>query len=101
MAYNDPYHRDIRKQYETRRLRQLIVIVPVIPMILAFATANEETKAVLGFIPIHIYTPILFVVLVAALVFSVVNWRCPACNTYLGKRADPKFCDKCGVRLKD
>ena len=41
------------------------------------------------------------VVLVAgALIFSFRNWRCPACNRYLGKQYSPKFCSKCGVVLQ-
>jgi len=33
-------------------------------------------------------------------VFSLYNWRCPACNKYLGKQRSPKYCSKCGVALQ-
>ena len=28
------------------------------------------------------------------------HWRCPACGGYLGKHGIPRFCHKCGVRLR-
>ena len=37
---------------------------------------------------------------VAILIFSFQNWRCPACQKYLGKGGFPRFCPRCGVPLK-
>jgi predicted RNA-binding Zn-ribbon protein involved in translation (DUF1610 family) len=34
------------------------------------------------------------------LVFSLRNWRCPACNKYLGKGTLPHYCPNCGVELR-
>jgi hypothetical protein len=43
----------------------------------------------------------LFVAALAAiLIFTLQNWRCPACRKYLGKGAFPRFCPRCGVALK-
>lgn len=36
----------------------------------------------------------------AILIFTLRNWRCPACEKYLGKGGFPKFCPRCGVALK-
>ena len=36
----------------------------------------------------------------AILVYTLQNWRCPACGKYLGKGAFPRFCPQCGVALK-
>jgi hypothetical protein len=36
----------------------------------------------------------------AILIFTLQNWRCPACGKYLGKGAFPRFCPQCGVALK-
>ena len=48
-------------------------------------------------------SPVGFTLLVAALgailVFTLKNWRCPACDRYLGKGAFPRFCPQCGVPL--
>ena len=35
-----------------------------------------------------------------AILFSLYNWRCPACSKYLGKQRSPKYCSKCGVALQ-
>ena len=32
--------------------------------------------------------------------FSFRNWRCPACNGYLGRSMSMNFCPKCGVELR-
>jgi hypothetical protein len=34
------------------------------------------------------------------LIFSFRNWRCPACDKYLGKAIGPRFYAKCGVALQ-
>jgi hypothetical protein len=36
----------------------------------------------------------------AILFFTFQNWRCPACQKYLGKGGFPRFCPRCGVALK-
>ena len=40
-----------------------------------------------------------FVVILGVVLFSLKNWRCPACNAYLGKGMAPSFCSKCGIPL--
>jgi rubrerythrin len=44
--------------------------------------------------------PVIVALVVGALVFSLKNWRCPACDKYLGKGISPSFCPKCGVALQ-
>lgn len=39
-------------------------------------------------------------VVLSALAYSWRNWRCPACNRYLGKSMWLAFCPGCGVPLK-
>jgi hypothetical protein len=40
------------------------------------------------------------VCIAGALLFSLKNWRCPACHRYMGKRAfGIRFCPGCGARL--
>ena len=49
-------------------------------------------------------SPVGLVLLIGAmaaiLIFSFQNWRCPACEKYLGKGGFPRFCPRCGVALK-
>lgn len=43
---------------------------------------------------------VVFGLMVGVVLFSFVNWRCPACDGYLGKGTSPKFCRKCGTQLQ-
>ncbi len=43
---------------------------------------------------------VMLPLIAAVLIVSLLNWRCPACNRYLGKTMFPKFCGKCGARLR-
>ena len=100
MEYTEQQKQDFKKQFADRRRMQLMVSGPLIILIILFATVNENTGLVLGIIPISIFTPILIVAVVGAIIFSLKNWRCPACNKYLGKAFNPRFCSKCGVGLR-
>lgn len=60
--------------------------------------SSEGKDAVLG-IPLAVVGPAAVVLILGGLGFSLYNWRCPACNKYLGKAMSPKFCAKCGVEL--
>lgn len=71
MEYTEEQETAFKQQFAERRRRQIVVAGPA------------------------------FVVLViSALAFSLWNWRCPACNRYLGKGARPRFCAKCGAPLQ-
>ena len=100
MEYTEQQKQEFKKQFADRRRMQLMVSGPLIILIILFATVNENTGLVLGIIPISIFTPILIVAVVGAIIFSLKNWRCPACNKYLGKAFNPRFCSKCGVGLR-
>jgi hypothetical protein len=46
-------------------------------------------------------TPLAVFVIGALWVFTLLNWRCPACKTYLGHTLNPVFCSSCGARLRN
>lgn len=46
------------------------------------------------------FGPLFFGIALAAVGFSLVNWRCPSCNVYLGRGISPRFCSKCGIELR-
>jgi hypothetical protein len=51
-------------------------------------------------IPTSVIAAICIVVMVAVFAFSLSNWRCPLCHSYLGRAMSPKFCQKCGAQLQ-
>jgi hypothetical protein len=34
------------------------------------------------------------------LLFTIMNWRCPACRKSLGRVSNPSTCKHCGVKLR-
>ena len=39
------------------------------------------------------------VMLIGIFAFSLWNWRCPSCRSYLGRNMYPKYCPICKVQL--
>jgi Na+/citrate or Na+/malate symporter len=95
-----PGSQDVIAEFRKRLHRQLIAIVPAVLalLLIPLAAATEESAG--GGFPVAIAGPLAIVVVLGVLVFSIFNWRCPACNAYLGKSGIPTFCKKCGARLR-
>ena len=99
MQYAEQQLQEFRSEFAKRRKRQLLMLIPLIAVFLLFGTVDEATGATpIG--PAAIILPLAFVIILGILVFSFTNWRCPACNKYLGKGISPRFCSKCGVPLQ-
>jgi hypothetical protein len=101
MAHTEQQKAGFKKEFAVRRKRQIILAVPLAAMVMAFAFLGEDgdNRTVMGF-QASAVAPVLIVLVVGALVFSLKNWRCPACDKYLGKGMSPSFCPKCGVALQ-
>lgn len=97
MQYTEDQKIEIKRLFASRRKRQILVAIPIVAMIILLAL-SESKGAVLG-VPLRLAGPVFFVCVLGAVAFSLYNWRCPACNKYLGKAIGPKFCARCGVEL--
>jgi hypothetical protein len=76
-----------------------MVTLPMVSVFLLIGLGGGSRGGdVLG-IPMQIWTTIAIVLVAGLVFFSFQNWRCPACNGYLGKGWGPRFCPKCGVAL--
>ena len=86
-----------KREFAERRRRQGLSTIPVGVLAVAVA-AGGGTVAGLG-------ASAGFVVVVAVVLgffgFSLVNWRCPSCDAYLGQRLNPRECPSCGRVLRD
>ena len=100
MQYTQEQQDGFKDEFAARRKRQLLASLAVVPMLLIVFTADEKAGTALAGIPLAVVAPIAFLLIVGLLVFSFRNWRCPACEKYLGKGIGPAFCPKCGVALK-
>jgi hypothetical protein len=85
--------------FRKRKGRQLIVTIPIFAAVFLMAMTDGSEDAIMG-IPGNILFPISIAIIVAGVAFSIFNWRCPACNGYMGKGFNPKFCTKCGEQLQ-
>jgi hypothetical protein len=84
---------DIRAEFQRRFWRQIIVaiVLGIVLVVVFFVAPDKDEWAKYAF----------FFAVIPGLGFTFWNWRCPACNSYLGKGAFPRFCPKCGTRFKD
>jgi len=69
-------------------------------LVVIFILAADEKAGTIFGMPMTAVAPLLFVFTIGTLVFSLKNWRCPACSRYLGKVWNPKHCHSCGVALR-
>ena len=89
---------EIIAEFKKKRTRQIMAVGPIILAFIALLSVENNPTGIFGLAPSTILVG-AFAVIISVLIFSLVNWRCPSCNKYLGKAINPKFCVKCGVEL--
>jgi hypothetical protein len=100
VQYTPQQERAFKETFSVRQRRQILFTVPILALVVIFiVAADEKARTILG-MPMTAVAPLLFVFIVGTLVFSLKNWRCPACDRYLGKVWNPKHCHSCGVALR-
>ena len=98
MEYTDQQKDQFKHEYAIRRKRQIILAVPLVAFVILAVLSDKVGVDVFG-IPRQTIGIGFFVFVVFAMIFSLRNWRCPACDRYLGKGM-PSYCPKCGVELQ-
>lgn len=89
---------EYRKKYIKRKQRRNISSIPFFLFAAIALIARLNTGGFFG-IPFSIAGPVAYATLLAVVVFRIVDWRCPACNSFLSLDANPSFCQKCGFKL--
>ena len=93
MQLTESEKQKIQEEFAARRKRQLLVTIPAIAVVFLLALLGNRVRgAVLGIL--------ILVGVGGRRVFSFRNWRCPACDGYLGRSMGARFCSKCGVQLR-
>lgn len=103
MTFSDQQLAEFKRQYAERRRRQLILAVILVPMVIGVQLMGHgEGGGVLQAIGLteDLAGKGFFAMVMVALLFSFKNWRCPACDGYLGRSVGHQFCPKCGVKFK-
>lgn len=97
MGYTEQQMEYFRNQYAIRRRRQLLLTIPLILLMVVYATSDKGTGLILSIFPVSTFAVMAIIMAIGALVFSYKNWRCPACDRYLGKNLSRRSCWHCGI----
>ena len=89
----------IRKEFRQRQSSQLLSIAVSLLLILLLALVQKRPDLFWG-LPKNAVSGLQIIVIAAFVAFSVFNWRCPACDKYLGPDINRHLCKKCGTRLQ-
>jgi rubrerythrin len=100
MDYTDRQLAGFKAEFARRKRNQFIATAPAIVLILAAVFLDKRMPELLEGVPSMVWGSALVVVVGGLLAFSLRNWRCPACNAYLGKSTSMRHCPRCGVALK-
>lgn len=85
--------------FAKRKMRQLILTIPLILVIIGMVSVEDMEGEIAG-IPVKLISYTCRALVIAGIIFSFINWRCPACERYLGRSFSPKFCRRCGAQLQ-
>ncbi len=99
MDYTERQKLSIKTEFAGRKRNQILVTIPMMAMVILLVLAGETPDQVILGMPMTVWAPAFAVLFTGGVGFSLYNWRCPACNKYLGKAINPKFCVKCGAAL--
>jgi hypothetical protein len=99
MPYTAEQEMEFKRQFAVRRRRQMLLVIPFVLFFIGVTAArNGHVLGVFG-LPPEVLSGAFLVFAIVAVLFSLKNWRCPACERYLGRSMSPRFCPKCGVGL--
>jgi hypothetical protein len=100
MEYTEQQIAHFKTEFARRKRNQLIAAAPVVLIMVVVVLFRQQVEPVLEGLPSAISGAGLLIVFGGLIAFSLRNWRCPACNSYLGRSTSMHHCPKCGVALK-
>jgi len=98
--YTDEEQAEFKRLFVVRRRRRRLVVLSFLAVVLTVLVLRVRgVEEVLG-VPSWRWGLYVFGYGVLVVLFTLVNWRCPACNRSLGRYGNPRFCFRCGVPLQ-
>jgi hypothetical protein len=92
-------HKQIMKDFRVRQSRQLFAMAITLLFLIFFVLLYKRPD-LFGEISKQAILAAQVVLIAAFIGFSALNWRCPACNKYLGQDINRRKCRKCRTRLR-
>jgi hypothetical protein len=89
----------IRKDFGIRQGRQFLAI-SVALLLVVLLTLVHKRQDLFGELSKNAILGLQLLVIAAFIGFSFTNWRCPACEKYMGQDISRRICRKCGTRLR-
>lgn len=89
----------VQREFRGRQTRQILAIAAALLLILLFAAMHKRPD-VFGAHARATLFALQALTIAVFLGFSAVNWRCPACRSFLGSDIHRIVCRKCGTRLQ-
>lgn len=90
-----------RAEFAKINRRQWASLVVVLAAMGLFAVADPASPLPFALdLPRERVSGFAFGLILSCIGFSFWNWRCPNCHKSLGRGMFPRYCAKCGVRLK-
>lgn len=94
-----PTASELRQEYARRRRRQWTIVIPVVVIVAIAMQMVDAHETYLG-LSSTVVLLIGLAIILGAGAYSIYNWRCPACSTFVG-RGNPMYCQECEFKLKD
>lgn len=85
-----------KREYAQKRRRQTLSLVPIGMLGVLVAMGGG---GMLG-LSDRAFLMAVGGVILSFFGFSLLNWRCPSCDAYLGQRLNPRECKACGAILR-
>lgn len=100
-SYTDQQKKEFKAAFAIKRRRRWLILLPVLAAVIFIVIVGRRPEGTLLGLHAAVWQPIIFAVVLAAVVFGFINWRCPACGRYLGRTFNPAYCPRCGIPLRD
>jgi hypothetical protein len=100
LEYTDAEKAQFIERYARRRRNQLVVSISLVAIIAGVVLTEDRGRGTILGLPRDVVGPAFLAIVAAGLLYSFRNWRCPACNSYLGRGLKPRYCQDCGVELE-
>ena len=97
--YTEIQKQEFAREFARRRKIQLILMAPMAVLAFSFVFLADQTKDGQTAETAAIFMPMAIAAIIGVVLYSLKNWRCPACNSYLGRSISPRFCPSCGAPL--
>jgi hypothetical protein len=93
--------REIIEEFRKRRRRQFIYSGCGVALAMLSRVAVSQLGKKAPWLTDEVFVGVFMALVATFLIVSFLNWRCPACDKYIGRSLFPNFCQKCGARFEE